>query len=89
MYEAEILRMDLPRVEIRFCCSKGTYIRTLCNDIGERLGCGGCMESLVRTSAAGFGIEEAVKLEVLQKAKEECRLEAYVKSTGTVFLHLP
>ncbi|HIZ06752.1 MAG TPA: tRNA pseudouridine(55) synthase TruB [Candidatus Eubacterium avistercoris] len=89
VYEAEILRMDLPRVEIRFCCSKGTYIRTLCNDIGERLGCGGCMESLVRTSAAGFGIEEAVKLEVLQRAKEEGRLEAYVKSTDTVFLHLP
>ena len=89
VYEAEILRMELPRVEIRFRCSKGTYIRTLCDDIGRRLGCGGCMESLIRTGAAGFRLESAVGLDELQQAKEEGRLDAYVRSTDTVFLHLP
>ena len=44
-------------------CSKGTYVRTLCHDIGTALGCGGCMSSLRRTMAAGFSIEEAVTLE--------------------------
>lgn len=89
VYQAQILRMELPRVEIRFRCSKGTYIRTLCNDIGDALGCGGCMESLERTYAAGFSLEEAVKLEVLQNAKDEEKLDTYIKSTDTVFLHLP
>lgn len=89
VYEAEILEMNLPRVEIRFRCSKGTYIRTLCNDMGERLGCGGCMESLVRISAAGFRLEDAVSLAVLQKAKDEGKLADCVRETDTVFLHLP
>ncbi len=48
---------------IRVRCSKGTYIRTLCHDIGEVLGCGGCMSSLRRTMAAGFTLEEAVTLD--------------------------
>ena len=43
IYEIEILKMDLPRVSLRIRCSKGTYIRTLCHDIGSVLGCGGCM----------------------------------------------
>ena len=52
-YELELLETDLPRARIRVTCSRGTYIRTLCQDIGEKLGCGGCMEHLVRT---GWGI---------------------------------
>ena len=48
----EILGCDLPRVNLRVTCSKGTYIRTLCHDIGNRLGCGGCMEHLVQIGRA-------------------------------------
>ncbi len=48
---------------LRIRCSKGTYIRTLCHDIGALLGCGGCMSSLRRTMAAGFTLEEAVTLD--------------------------
>ena len=47
-----ITRMELPRVWMRVSCSKGTYIRTLCSDIGNKLGCGGCMESLKRIQKA-------------------------------------
>lgn len=67
----EILEMNLPLVLFRVTCSKGTYIRTLCHDIGEKLGCGGCMESLLRTRSGRFGIEESVTLEKVQEAVEE------------------
>ena len=50
----DILDVTLPRVRMRVHCSKGTYIRTLCQDIGEKLGCGGCMESLLRTQVSEF-----------------------------------
>ena len=51
-------------------CSKGTYVRTLCHDIGAALGCGGCMSSLRRTEAAGFTIEQAVTIEEVQAQGE-------------------
>ena len=61
-------------------CSKGTYIRTLCHDIGAALGCGGCMASLRRTAAAGFTIDEAVTLETVQE-----RGEALLRPTDEYF----
>ncbi len=51
-------------------CSKGTYVRTLCHDIGQALGCGACMSSLRRTMAAGYTLEEAVTLEEVQEQGE-------------------
>ena len=56
---------------IRVRCSKGTYVRTLCHDIGQALGCGGCMDALRRTMAAGFPIEDAVTLEQVQERGED------------------
>lgn len=53
-----ILDINIPRVKMEVSCSPGTYIRTLCKDIGESLGCGACMESLVRTYAGGFNLSE-------------------------------
>ena len=68
----QILDVELPRVRMSVSCSKGTYIRTLCNDIGEKLGCGGCMESLVRTCVGRFRIEESMTLDVIeQRMKQE------------------
>ncbi len=55
---------------LRVRCSKGTYVRTLCHDIGRALGCGGCMSSLRRTMAAGFTLEDAVKLDEVQQAQD-------------------
>lgn len=70
-------------------CSKGTYVRTIINDIGERLGCGGIMTSLVRISACGFTLEECCTLEEIQQAKDENRLEPLLIPTESIFKHLP
>ena len=63
----EILSVDLPRVRMRVTCSKGTYIRTLCHDIGEKLGCGGCMEHLLRARVGHFPVEVALRLSEIQE----------------------
>ena len=72
--EIRILEMALPRVRMEVSCSKGTYIRTLCHDIGEKLGCFGCMESLLRTKVSRFEIESSLKLSEIQKKREEGKL---------------
>jgi len=64
IFELELVEMLSPReIKLRILCSKGTYIRTLCHDIGAALGCGGCMAQLRRTEASGFSIAEAVTME--------------------------
>lgn len=71
IYELEILDQTGPAdFTLRCVCSKGTYIRTLCHDIGAALGCGGCMASLRRTMAAGFTLSQAVSLDDLQAQGE-------------------
>ena len=67
--ELEILSIRLPRVSMRVRCSKGTYIRTLCHDIGQKLGCGGLMEELVREESSGFTLREAYPLGVIESMK--------------------
>ena len=74
IFQLEILKMELPRVWLRVACSKGTYIRTLCHDIGESLGCGGCMEKLLRTRVGLFSLEDSLRLSKLQALQEEGRL---------------
>ena len=85
IFSIEILSIELPRVRMRVCCSKGTYIRTLCQDVGEVLGCGACMESLLRTRVGEFALADAIKLS---------EVEAYViahrsDATETEELQLP
>ncbi len=60
--DMEILKMDLPHVTFRVSCSKGAYIRTLCEDVGRKLGCGAAMSHLVRTRVGSFSIENAVTI---------------------------
>lgn len=69
IYDIKTENIDLDNNEITILvdCSKGTYIRTLCNDIGEKLGCGGYMKSLVRTKCGGFSIETSVTLEEFEE----------------------
>ena len=69
---------------LRCLCSKGTYIRTLCHDIGQALGCGACMSSLRRTMAAGFTLQDAVTLEEVQE-----RGEALLRPLDSLFLRHP
>ncbi len=71
-------------------CSKGTYIRTLINDIGESLGCGGIMTSLTRTTACGFSLDDCVTIENLQReAENERNFERFLKPVEDVFSELP
>jgi len=71
---------------LRVRCSKGTYIRTLCKDIGAALGCGGCMEALRRVQAGEYTIEEAVPLAQLIDAADP---ESYLRPVDTMFAALP
>lgn len=77
--EIRIEKIDLPRVTMEVTCSKGTYIRTLCQDIGENLGCGGCMESLLRTRVERFSLEDAIKLGEVEAIKAEKGLDGLME----------
>ena len=70
-HDIQILAIDLPKVTIRVHCSKGTYIRTLCNDIGEKLGCGGAMEKLLRTRVERFELKDAKTLDEIRTMVEQ------------------
>ncbi len=88
-HKIEVLWMELPKVKIRVQGSKGTYIRTLCNDIGEKLGCGGCMEELLRTRVERFALEDAVKLDEVQKAMEEGTVDSLILPVDRIFDQYP
>lgn len=87
--DIEILEMTLPVVKMRVTCSKGTYIRTLCADIGEKLGCGGTMQSLQRTRVGSFTLEGAVTLAELEKLRDENRLEEILFPVESAFAECP
>ena len=74
---------------MKVACSKGTYIRTLCHDIGEYLGCGACMAGLRRTKSSVFGIDEAITLEELETAVSGGSLSLVLRPIDSVFAHLP
>ena len=85
IHSIKILRVDLPRVEMEVSCSKGTYIRTLCHDIGEKLGVGGCMESLLRVQVGRFVLADSLRLSEIQKSKEDGNLEKILQPIDSVF----
>lgn len=87
--ELEILEMRLPVVKLRVVCSKGTYIRTLCSDIGQKLGCGGAMQSLQRTKVGRFRLEDALTLGELQQLKDSGELERVVQPVDSLFEETP
>ena len=81
IHALELLSCAPPDFTLRVHCSKGTYVRTLCHDIGQALGCGGTMYALRRTQAAGFTLDQAVTLEAVQASADPAGLllpvEAY------------
>ncbi len=81
--------VDLPRVTMTVHCSKGTYIRTLCHDIGQRLGCGGCMEKLLRTQVERFVLADSITLAQLEQIRDAGELEQYIISVESMFSPLP
>lgn len=89
IFSIEIMEICFPRVRMKVHCSKGTYIRTLCNDIGKSLGCFGCMESLLRTKVADYTIENALRLSEIEELVKNNPVEAwnFVGSVDSVFMH--
>lgn len=87
--ELEILECAVPLIRFRVVCSKGTYIRTLCADIGEKLGCGGTMQKLERTRVGGFLLENARTLGQMQQLRDENRLQEAVLPVDSVFTDCP
>jgi tRNA pseudouridine55 synthase len=86
--EIEILYIALPEVEFRLVCSKGTYVRTLCHDIGEKLGCGGAMAALVRTRVGEFGIKESLTLAQIEELARSERVAEALLPIPKFFEHL-
>ncbi len=86
IHELTLLSREGDTLRLRVRCSKGTYIRTLCADIGEALGCGGCMQALRRTQAGEYTIAEAVPLQQLLEAAEP---EIYLRDVDTMFRGYP
>ena len=86
IFELEMLEFSGDTARLRVRCSKGTYIRTLCKDIGEALGCGGCMAALRRVQAGEYTIDEAVPLHELLDAKNS---EQYLRPVDSMFRNHP
>lgn len=89
IHEIEILEIQLPVVKMRVACSKGTYIRTLCADIGEKLGCGGTMKSLLRTKVGGFALDKAITLKQLEQLRDEEKIEDVLFPVDSAFAECP
>lgn len=86
IHELTLLSFRGTEAALRVRCSKGTYIRTLCKDIGEKLGCGGCMAALRRVQAGEYTIGEAVPLETLLETDKP---EEYLRNVDTMFRAYP
>lgn len=86
IHELTLLSFHGTEAALRVRCSKGTYIRTLCKDIGEKLGCGGCMAALRRVQAGEYTIGEAVPLETLLETDKP---EEYLRNVDTMFRAYP
>lgn len=89
IHHIEILELGQTVVKMRVACSKGTYIRTLCADIGESLGCGGTMKSLVRTRVGSFLLKDAYTLTELEKIRDEGGLSQVVFPVESAFVECP
>lgn len=85
IYGINILEISLPYVTMEVECSKGTYIRTLCHDIGEKLGVGACVKTLERTKVSAFTKENSITLEQIRYMVEKGTLNEYVLPVPMVF----
>jgi tRNA pseudouridine55 synthase len=86
IHELTLLGMEADGIRLRVRCSKGTYIRTLCKDIGEALGCGGCMAELRRVTAGEYTIAQSVPLKTLIESENP---EQYLLAVDSMFKTYP
>jgi len=85
IFSIDILNISLPEVSIRIHCSKGTYIRSLCHDVGEVLGCGCAMKSLVRTRVSMFDIADARTLDEIERIVKAGNLDGIMLKVDQAF----
>lgn len=88
IYDIEVLEVNIPHVSIRVHCGKGTYIRSLIDDIGACLGCGAAMEALVRTRVGDFTAEDSYRLSDIEKAVADNKIANVIITPEAVFSHL-
>ena len=88
IHEIQIEKVELPEVTFTVSCSKGTYIRTLCHDVGARLGCGGCMKSLTRIRVGSFRIEDSLKLAEIEALRDSEELMEHIVPVDQMFPEL-
>ena len=89
IHRFELLEYAPPLARVAVTCSRGTYVRTLADDLGRLLGCGACLTELRRTASGPFSLESALTLEQLEACRDEGPLEQYWLSCRTVLNHLP
>jgi tRNA pseudouridine55 synthase len=87
--ELEILEINLPHVKFRISCSKGTYVRSLAHDVGEKLGCGAYLYSLRRTRVGPFNLEDALSLEKIADIQGEGKISDVLTPIEKALAHLP
>ena len=85
IHEIEVTGIAQDEVMMKVRCSKGTYIRTLCADIGEKLGCGACVSSLVRTATGGFELKDSLTIDEIALLHQEGRLSERMVSIDSMF----
>ena len=89
IHELTLLGMEADGIRLRVRCSKGTYIRTLCHDVGQALGCGGCMADLLRVRSGDFVLSQALTFAQVEELHKNGELERYIVPTDRVFSDLP
>lgn len=91
IYDLKVNEINLNKSEVRMriTCSKGTYIRTLCHDIGNKLGCGGCMKELKRTQVERFSIEDSLTLSQVEEKVKDKTIKTYITPIEAFFFHYP
>lgn len=89
IYNINIIKTKLPSVWFEVSCSAGTYIRTLCNDIGKKIGCGGHLKTLRRTESCGFNLEDAISLSELFELENNGKLKNKLISMSQALKNMP
>lgn len=89
IFDIKIQTIKLPRVSMEVKCSRGTYIRTLCHDIGQDLETGACMETLLRTSVGRFEVKDSLRLEQIEELKKAGKLSEVIIPIDSMFSGLP
>ncbi len=85
VFSIEVEKIDLPEITVNVHCSKGTYIRTLASDIGDALGCGGCIKALERTSSGIFTLDKAITPDELMSLSEKGEVEKAILPIDSFF----